>query len=131
MKMTILLAALAIVESGDLKHPLGNDRAVGKHKEVSRFQVTPKVWMSIKPNKNPTVLKDAEYVATVIIWKRVSQFQAESNRSTTFEDIYALWHRPGLFMHRNWNLKRMPKVVQARCARFAAVCRDLEKKEGK
>jgi len=38
MNLSILLAAIAMVESGN------NDRAVGKAHEISRYQIKPQIW---------------------------------------------------------------------------------------
>lgn len=44
MNLPALLAALAIIESSDAKHPAGNDLARGKRGEVSRYQIMPATW---------------------------------------------------------------------------------------
>lgn len=44
MNLTALLAALAIIESSDARHPQGNDLARGRRGEVSRYQIMPATW---------------------------------------------------------------------------------------
>jgi hypothetical protein len=44
ISIPLLLLAIAQVETGDATHPHGNDAAIGKHGERSRYQITERVW---------------------------------------------------------------------------------------
>lgn len=64
INITSLLAAIAIIETGDLRHPEGNDRAIGRSGEVSRYQIMPAVWRrKAVQSWSPRVHDHAEYVA--------------------------------------------------------------------
>ncbi len=139
MNMTILLAALAICESGTPKHPEGNDHARGRAGEVSRYQITPEVWHEHvrHPYAGPEHKTTAFWVADVIVRSRVSAYGKATGRQDLLpgdiapEYVYALWHRPGKLAKAGYTLSGLTKREKARCVRFAKVYATLLEKGGK
>jgi len=110
-----LLEALATVESG------GNDRAVGRAGEVSRYQIKPDVWRRAVKAKGWKA-RDAEAakrVANAILDERINRFKQATGREPTAREVYALWNAPGVLAQQGWRYERLPKVVRFRCERFA------------
>jgi hypothetical protein len=110
-----LLEALASVESG------GNDRAVGRAGEVSRYQIKPDVWRRAVKAKGWKA-RDAEAakrVANAILDERINRFKQATGREPTAREVYALWNAPGVLAQQGWRCERLPKVVRFRCERFA------------
>jgi hypothetical protein len=112
-----LLEALATVESG------GNDRAVGRAGEVSRYQIKPGVWRrAVEDNGWKASAKDAraaKRVANTILEERIKRFKQAVGREPTAREVYALWNAPGLLAQQRWRYERLPQVVRLRCERFA------------
>ena len=89
--LSVLLAALAICESGSPSHPTGTDRAVGRSKEVSRYQVKPSVWRDwASKRQKPTSRADATLVAGNIL-------QAHRLNFGTSSDAFQPTQKPTLF----------------------------------
>lgn len=102
-------AALSLIESRD------NDRAVGPHGEVSRYQMKPEVWQRYAPTNadwaNP---KDSLLVAKAIMDERCAAFERSSNRPPTDFEFYVLWNAPA-------QIQRPSKTVARRADRFCNV----------
>lgn len=76
--------ALSQLESGD------NDKAIGQHFEVSRYQILREYWPPGLDWENPQV---ALYVARDIIMKeRVDRFVLHNNHQPTAREWVRLWH---------------------------------------
>jgi len=99
--------ALAMLESG------GNDRAIGKAGEISRFQVLPAVWAATTtvPANRACVPADALLVAKSIMSRRIAHFQRQFHRQPTDFEWYCLWTRPS-------EIARPSKAVSERAIRF-------------
>ena len=111
-----VLEALAMVESG------GNDRAVGRAGEVSRYQIMPRLWRQAVQGKAARMAHDAataRQVATTILEGRLARFKSATTREPTAREVYALWNAPGLLEREGWRYERLPRVVRQRCDRFA------------
>lgn len=112
------LAALSHIESR------GNDAAVGKAGEVTRYQICPKLWKeSLLGFKTLVARPQDDRVARLVasdIWhKRVIAFTLKHNRQPDLEELYLLWHRPARVLK--------PKPVERKRARaFAEVYRKIE-----
>lgn len=81
--------ALALVESG------GDPRAVGRHGELTQFQVLPRVWAE-HSRKPLSRCAPAEVRSGIVsIWgRRVRDFEARHGRRPSLSEAYLLWHRP-------------------------------------
>jgi hypothetical protein len=106
-----LFQALAMVESGD------NDFARGEHREVSRYQILPRVWRSATdlPFSAATNPLTARAVAGIVITKRWNWFVARYNRKPTLFEWYYLWNCPRQVMHPSC-------VERERAQRFVNLC---------
>ena len=101
------LKALEEVESN------GNPRAVGRHGEMTKFQVMPSVWREYN-NKPIHRCGPNEIAATVKeIWSdRVDAFTLRHGRKPTAAELYLIWHRPA-------RATRPTKVERERAVRFS------------
>ena len=125
--MTILLAAIAMVDSGTPKHPVGDDCAIGPAREVSRYQVMPAVWEHYaEPGEKPSNVTHASRVARDILDERIGIFRMFTREEPTPAEVYALWSRPGMFSKRGYAIARLPKTVKARCFRYQELVKAME-----
>ena len=104
--------ALGQIESGN------NDRARGRNGERSRFQVLPEVWNEQSNSRSYLSDDQAWGVAQGILTSRIYWFQRATGRTPTDAELYALWHRPGLFERVGYRFERLPKRVKERARRF-------------
>lgn len=106
----IVRLALGDVESGN------DDCAHGRAGEISRYQIKRSVWRSHyhAGRQNP-------WRNEAVAW------------SVAFEarELYALWNAPGTFRQCGYRVDRLPKVIGARCNRFARLCQKYAKKYAK
>ena len=104
------LGALSAVESG------GNDKAIGRRGEVSRYQILPVVWKEYaRPGMKPHRMSDATEVTLRIMADRVRKFYGIYNRLPTDTEWYGLWNAPAQLLNR----RGMSPVVYKRASRFA------------
>jgi hypothetical protein len=102
-------AALSLIESGD------NDRALGPHGEVSRYQMQPEVWKRYAPtNADWTKPGDSLLVAKAIMQERCAAFERSEKRPPTDFEFYVLWNAPA-------QVKKPSKAVARRAERFCNV----------
>src|SRR5271170_7667843 len=94
-------AALAMLESG------GNDRAVGRAGEVSRYQISPELW----PGGNPLDAGVALSNAQRIMSPRTSAFEQSHGRAPDDFEFYVLWNAPAQINHPH-------RAVAERALRF-------------
>ena len=82
--------ALSMLESGD------NDFAVGKHGEVSRYQIMPSVWRehTQAPISRATNGLDAGWIAMQIMDGRVEVFEVSHHKQPSDFQFALLWHCP-------------------------------------
>jgi hypothetical protein len=81
--------ALAILESG------GNDLAVGRVGEISRYQIRPELW----PGGNPHNANIALANAQLIMVARISAFEQSHDRVPNDFEFYVLWNAPAQINH--------------------------------
>ena len=105
------LEALSMIESG------GNDRMVGRHGEVSRYQILKREWRSVTQSAkyaNPAVARE---VTRTLLDQRVHAFERTHGRSPTDFEFYGLWNAPSQVLSG-----RVSPVVAERCRRYANLC---------
>ncbi len=102
-------SALSMFETGD------NDRAIGSHGEISRFQILPELW----PGGNPRDFQTAFSAARDIMDERLGHFRAVHKRNATDFEFYVLWNAP-------WQVDHPSRVVALRAQRFNNLCSRLE-----
>ncbi len=112
-----LREALSQIESG------GNDHAIGRANEISRFQILPSVWREHTASRNYHNESVAWTVAQRIIKPRQEAFSRAMRREPLPREVYCLWHRPGRFASEGYMVSRMSGSVQARAKRFANLIR--------
>jgi hypothetical protein len=102
-------AALSLIESGD------NDKAIGPHGEISRYQMQPDLWKRYAPtNADWTKPEDSLGVAKAVMQQRCDAFERSMHRPPTDFEFYVLWNAPG-------QVKKPSKAVSRRAERFANV----------
>jgi hypothetical protein len=116
------LDALSQIETRD------NDRAIGRCREVSRFQILPAFWEQAMAWKDqaagylrPT---DPEAAKTVVGWimeARCRTFAERYHRAPDDFEYYILWHRPACFIGRAIP-RRLTAAETDRARRFASLC---------
>jgi hypothetical protein len=107
------LNALGLIETGN------NDRAIGKAGEVSRYQLTPKVWSAYTATRDYQNTESAIRVAQKH-WKMLAAyFQIKSGHAPTDFDMYVLWNtRFGYYERRSFSTGRLSPIVRDRAQRF-------------
>jgi hypothetical protein len=95
-------SALAMIESG------GDDGAVGRDGEVSRFQIRSELW----PGGDPRNAEDALAAARNIMKPRLEEFQKKHGRPAPDFEFYVLWNAPAEIDHPS-------KTVAERARRFS------------
>jgi hypothetical protein len=93
--------ALAILESG------GNNRAVGRVGEISRYQIRPKLWSDGSPLDARVALANAWRIMSA----RVTAFEQSHGRTPNDYEFYVLWNAPAQINRPHW-------VVAERARRF-------------
>ena len=104
--------ALSAVESG------GDDKARGQSGERSRYQILPREWARHTILRSYTDEHQAWNVATEIINERVPAFRNAMRRDPSHAELYALWHRNGKFAKVGYQVWKLSRLEQERCAKF-------------
>ena len=105
----VRLAALSMIESGD------SDAAVGRAREVSRFQITPAVWRQYAGGLDPANPFTAWNTAAAIMHDRCKAFERRFHRPCTDAEFYILWARPALLIGPG---RPIHAALRDRAARF-------------
>lgn len=105
------LEALSMLETGH------NDRMVGRHGEISRYQILKREWRSVTKSTRYTDPNTAKAVTLTLLDKRIRTFQDSRGRIPTNFEFYALWNAPSQALSG-----RISPVVAERCRRFANLC---------
>ena len=110
------LRALSTIESND------NDKAKGKHGELSRYQLKRSVWRQHFPSE-----KDQRHIPTEarrcakahLCWLELRLCLAQRKNAPDPRDVYAAWNL-GLaaFSRRDYDFNRLGKGTKAKCERF-------------
>ena len=98
--------ALSMIESGN------NDRAIGQHGEISRFQIRPELW----PGGNSQNQGQALAAAKEIMKPRLEAFEKTHGRPASDFEFYVLWNAP-------WQANHPAKAVTERARRFSNLVR--------
>jgi hypothetical protein len=93
--------ALAMMESG------GDDRAIGRAGEVSRYQIRPDLWLGGNPLDRCAALANAQR----IMFSRVTTFERTHGRPPDDFEFYVLWNAPAQINHPH-------RAVAERARRF-------------
>jgi len=116
MNVLILLAAIAIVETGDINHPeLGpNDTKIGRsHREVSRYQFKPGTWAQYATLRS-SLYQDPEYARRIALL-HIKTIKTQLNPSQR-QDVraYAACWNMGNTGYRNHGerFEKLPRQVQ-------------------
>ncbi|MHB9006532.1 MAG: lysozyme family protein [Limisphaerales bacterium] len=122
---------------GALFHALGRvesnhrDRAVGAAGEVSRYQLTPANWRRLAlPGEAPHREADARRVALRFWDPEFKRYHQATGNWPSYQDCYALWHRPGTFRRVGYRLGSLPAVIQRRCEAFATHAFQFDSRRG-
>lgn len=110
------LEALSMIESG------GNDRMVGRHGEISRYQILKREWRSVTKSTRYSDPAVAREVTLTLIDQRQRAFERTFGRSPTHFEFYGLWNAPSQVLS-----KKVSPVVAERCRRYANLCSIGEK----
>jgi len=105
------LEALSMIESG------GNDRMVGRHGEISRYQILKREWRSVTQSTRYSDPAFARTVALTLLEQRQRAFERTQGRSPTPFEFYGLWNAPAQVLNG-----RVSPVVAERCRRYANLC---------
>jgi hypothetical protein len=73
----------------------GDDRAVGRAGEVSRYQIRPELWLGGNPLDGCTSLANAQH----IMFSRATAFERSHGRSPDDFEFYVLWNAPAQINH--------------------------------
>ena len=93
--------ALAMLESG------GDDRAVGRAGEISRYQIRPELWPGGNPQNTGVALANARRIMAA----RMAAFERTHGRPPDDFEFYILWNAPAEIDHPH-------PVVAERARRF-------------
>lgn len=113
--------ALSQIESHD------NDRAIGRHQEVSRYQIMPSFWEAAQAHfrgvtdPSPTNPKAATAVAGWIMQARCRTFAERYHRDPSDFEYYILWHRPACLIGRA-GARHLTRMERERGLRYANLC---------
>jgi len=110
------LRAISQIESND------NDKAKGRHGELSRYQLKRAVWRQHFPDK-----KDSRHIPTEarrcakahLCWLELRLCLAQRKNTPDPRDVYAAWNI-GLeaFSRRDYDFDRLPANIRKRSERF-------------
>jgi hypothetical protein len=106
-----------------------NDHAIGRQREVSRYQILPAFWEhAMAVNKTIPVFRPTDPVAAkaVVDWimqGRCQAFESRYHRQPTDFEYYILWHRPACFVGRP-TPRQITSAEVERGRRFANLCRN-------
>ena len=122
-----LREALAEFETGTTSSAVSEgDYAIGRHKEVSRFQIRPEIWDDYSESRKYHDPDTAWEVALKILKEREEAFRKATNREWDPVDIYLMWNAPGAYQRANWDRQKLSAVVRTRAQRFANLMQERE-----
>ena len=110
------LRAISQIESGD------DDKAKGKHGELSRYQLKRAVWKQHFPSEKDhrQIPAEARRCAKAhLCWLELRLCLAQRVKNPQPRDVYAAWNL-GLeaFSRRDYNFDRIPNNIKRRAERF-------------
>lgn len=98
MTATILITAAHLWALGELESG-NNDHKIGPRKEVTRYQITPKLWNKSTTHwgehpPSPSCYSCASAIAAGIWRTRQHAFESSHGRQPTDFELAILWHCP-------------------------------------
>lgn len=117
------LRALSQIESND------NDKAKGRHGELSRYQLKRSVWRQHFPDEKDQrhIPAEARRCAKAhLCWLELKLCLAQRKRNPDPRDVYAAWNL-GLeaFARRDYDLTKLSKTIRQRSERFNNLYEDF------
>ena len=110
------LRAISQIESND------NDKAKGRHGELSRYQLKRAVWKQHFPSEKDQrhIPSEARRCAKAhLCWLELRLCLAQRKNTPDPRDVYAAWNL-GLaaFSRKDYDFSRLSKSAKAKCERF-------------
>lgn len=110
------LRAISQIESGD------NDKAKGRHGELSRYQLKRSVWKQHFPNEKDQrhIPAEAKRCAKAhLCWLELRLCLVTKTNNPKPRDVYAAWNL-GLeaYARRDYNFNKLPASIKQRADRF-------------
>lgn len=110
------LRAISQIESGD------NDKAKGRHGELSRYQIKRSVWKQHFPNEKDQrhIPAEAKRCAKAhLCWLELRLCLVTKTNNPKPRDVYAAWNL-GLeaYARRDYNFNKLPASIKQRADRF-------------
>jgi hypothetical protein len=110
------LRAISQIESND------NDKAKGKHGELSRYQLKRSVWRQHFPSEKDQrhIPAEARRCAKAhLCWLELRLCLVQRKNTPDPRDVYAAWNL-GLaaFSRKDYDFNRLSKSAKAKCERF-------------
>ena len=117
------LRAISQIESND------NDKAKGRHGELSRYQLKPSVWKQHFPSEKDSrhIPAEARRCAKAhLCWLEIQLCLAKRVKDPDPRDVYAAWNL-GLaaFSRRDYNFAALPITIRQRAERFENLYSEL------
>lgn len=117
------LRALSQIESND------NDKAKGRHGELSRYQLKRSVWKQHFPNEKDQrhIPAEARRCAKAhLCWLELRLCLVTKTNHPEPRDVYAAWNL-GLeaYARRDYNFNKLPANIRARSERFTNLYTDF------
>lgn len=117
------LRALSQIESND------NDKAKGRHGELSRYQIKKAVWKQHFPDEKDQrhIPSEARRCAKAhLCWLELKLCLLTKTNNPKPRDVYAAWNL-GLkaYGERHYNFDKLPNAIQRRADRFENLYADF------
>jgi hypothetical protein len=126
--LSFVKGALAQVETGAAQEGrCAADRVRGQCREVSRYQILPRLWheqTSLTDYSNPSL---AWQVAQAILAERIRWFSARAGRAPSFFDLYVTWNAPLHYQQVGFRPSRVRPAIADRARRFANLVEDAQR----
>jgi hypothetical protein len=105
--------ALGMIETGN------NDREVGRAGEISRFQISPRVWKTYSSSRDYQNMEVSLQVARQHWTYLAGYFKQQTGHEPSDFDMYVLWNTTyGYYARRGFDPHRLNAVVIDRAQRF-------------
>lgn len=119
----VKLRAISQIESND------NDKAKGRHGELSRYQLKRAVWKQHFPSEKDSrhIPAEARRCAKAhLCWIEIQLCLAKQTKDPNPKDVYVAWNL-GLeaFSRRDYNFAALPITIRQRAERFANLYSEL------
>ena len=112
--------ALGQIETGARSNKKSfSDQVRGRHHEVSRFQILPKLWKKYGKKADFTNPDTAWRVACLILDERQDEFRKATGQEWDAFWLYAMWNAPGKCRAADYQRSRLSPAVRERAQRFS------------